>query len=91
VDRADDEHLSGQPHDRVPVAVVGHRRVTGRIIMELDNPDEGPRDGSVVTATNISIITTPATVCGAARRHITRCASCSRVEVVPQGRRNWAP
>jgi hypothetical protein len=30
---------------------------TGRIIMELDNPMRDPGDGSVVTATNISIIT----------------------------------
>jgi hypothetical protein len=30
---------------------------TGRIIMELDNPMRDPGDGSVITATNISIIT----------------------------------
>lgn len=30
---------------------------TGRIIMELDNPMKDPGDGSVITATNISIIT----------------------------------
>lgn len=30
---------------------------TGRVIMELDNPMRDPGDGSVVTATNISIIT----------------------------------
>lgn len=30
---------------------------TGRIVMELDNPMRDPGDGSVITATNISIIT----------------------------------
>ena len=30
---------------------------TGRIILELDNPMRDPGDGSVITATNISIIT----------------------------------
>ena len=30
---------------------------TGRVIMELDNPMRDPGDGSVITATNISIIT----------------------------------
>ena len=49
--------LSGQPHGRVPFAVVGDRRAHRADHLRTRQPDERPGDGSVITATNISIIT----------------------------------
>ena len=57
LDSADDDDLPGQPHGRVPVVVVGHRRVHRADHLELDNPMRDPGDGTVISATNISIIT----------------------------------
>ena len=51
------ETLPRQLHDVVPVAVVGVDEPTGRIICELDNPMRDPGDGTIISATNISIVT----------------------------------
>ena len=65
---------------------------TGRIICELDNPMLDPGDGSVISATNISIITYAGDgQWRRARRHLQPAAlPAGRNQVVPKGRRRWA-
>ncbi len=51
----------------------------GRIICELDNPMVDPGDGTIISATNISIITYAGTASGAGKKTSTiRCVSCGR-------------
>ena len=48
--------------------MVGIDEPTGRIICELDNPMRDPGDGTIISATNISIVTYAGDGSGAARK-----------------------
>ncbi len=57
MDLEDHGELPWQPHDVVPGAVDGHTTSpTGRVLCELDNPMRDPGDGTIISATNISIL-----------------------------------
>ena len=94
MDLADHGELPRQLHDVVPVAVDGaSTRRPSRVICELDNPMRDPGDGTIISATNISIVTYAGD--GKWRRqedvyNPLRFVVGDR-EVVPQGRRTRHP